>query len=80
MSMSKYIKGIADSKKVQLAKQIKENCESLGVNISYQIYDVLEDGIDIPQKEFTTDYEEIIEIDVKDIPKEVEKIQFIISY
>lgn len=80
MSMSKYIKGIADSKKVELAKQIKENCESLGVDIPYDVYNMLEDGIDIPQKEFTTDYEEIIEIDVKDIPKEVEKIQFIISY
>ena len=44
------------------------------------VNDILEDGIDIPQKELTTDYEEIIEIDVKDIPKEVEKIQFIISY
>lgn len=80
MSMSKYIKGIADSKKVELAKQIKENCESLGAVVPSEIYELLEDGIEIPQKEFTTDYEEIIEIDVKDIPKEVEKIQFIISY
>lgn len=80
MSMSKYIKGIADSKRVELAKQIKENCVSLGVDVPYDIYELLDDGIDIPQKEFTTDYEEIIEIDVKDIPKEVEKIQFIISY
>ena len=38
MSMSKYIKGIADSKKVELAKQIKENCESLGVDIPYDVY------------------------------------------
>ena len=80
MSMSKYIKGIADAKKVELAKQAKENCEFLGIDVPSKIYDILEDGIDIPQKEFTTDYEEIIEIDVKDIPKKVEKIQFIISY
>jgi len=80
MSMSKYIKGIADSKKVELAKQAKVNCESLGIDVPSKVYEILEDGIDIPQKEFTTDYEEIIEIDVKDIPKEVEKIQFIISY
>lgn len=80
MSMSKYIKGIADSKKVELAKQIKENCNLLGVYAPDEIDDLLEDGIEIPQKEFTTDYEEIIEIDVKDIPKEVEKIQFIVSY
>lgn len=80
MSMSKYIKGIADSKRVELAKQTKVNCESLSINVPSEVYEILEDGIDIPQKEFTTDYEEIIEIDVKDIPKEVEKIQFIISY
>ena len=80
MSMSKYIKGIVDSKKVELAKQIKENCESLGAVVPSEIYELLEDGIDIPQKKFTTDYEEIIEIDVKDISKEIEKIQFIISY
>lgn len=80
MSMSKYIKGIADSKKVELAEQVKENCTLLGIDVPDEIDDLLEDGITIPQKEFTTDYEEIIEIDVKDIPKEVEKIQFIISY
>lgn len=80
MSMSKYIKGIADSKRVEFAKQAKVNCESLGIDVPGEVYEILEDGIEIPQKEFTTDYEEIIEIDVKDIPKEVEKIQFIISY
>lgn len=80
MSMSKYIKGIADSERVELAKQVKVNCESLGIDVPSEVYELLEDGIDIPQKEFTTNYEEIIEIDVKDIPKEVEKIQFIISY
>lgn len=80
MSMSKYIKGIADSKKVELAEQVKENCTLLGIDVPDEIDDLLEDGITIPHKEFTTDYEEIIEIDVEDIPKEVEKIQFIISY
>lgn len=69
MSMSKYIKEIADSKKVELAKQAKINCESLGIDVPSEVYEILENGIDIPQKEFTADYEEIIEIDVKDIPK-----------
>lgn len=80
MSMSEYIKGIADSRKVEIAKQIEENCKLLGIHAPDEVDDLLEDGIEIPQKKFTTDYEEIIEIDVKDIPKEVEKIQFIISY
>ena len=80
MSMSKYIKGIADSKRVELAEQAKVNCESLGIDVPSKVYEILEDRIEIPHKEFNTDYEEIIEIDVKDIPKEVEKIQFIISY
>ena len=80
MSMNKYIKGIADSIRVELAKQAKVNCEFLGIDVPSKVYELLEDRIAIPQKEFTTDCKEIIEIDVKDIPKEVEKIQFIISY
>lgn len=80
MSMSRYIRGIADAEKIEKAKQAKKTMQSLGLDYPCELDDICESNIDIPNKEFTDEYEDIIEINVKDIPKEVTKIQFIISY
>lgn len=82
MSMSRYIRGIADAEKIEKAKQVKENMRFLGLEDEYpdKIDDICESNINIPNRKFTEDYKEIIEINVKEIPKEVTKIQFIISY
>ena len=80
MSMLRYIRGIADAEKIEKAKQAKKTMQSLGLDYPCELDDICESNIEIPNKEFTNEYEDIIEINVKDIPKEVTKIQFIISY
>lgn len=80
MSMSKYIRAIPDSKKREQAIQTIKNLKELGLHIPSELEEIKDNDVDIPQKEFDTEFEEIIEINVKDIPKEVEKIQFVISY
>lgn len=80
MSMSKYIRAIPNAEKRKNAIQAIENLQALGLEISDKLYEIRDEFIQIKQREFTNDYEEIIEIDVKDIPKEVEKIQFVLSY
>ena len=80
MGMSKYIRAISNSEKREIAEKTKEQLERLNIQVPHEIYEIIEDDIDIPSKEFNTDYEEIIEIKVKDIPDKVDKIQFVISY
>lgn len=80
MSMSTYIRAIPDADKRNKAIETIKNLKSLGLKVPDELYDLQDNDVEIRKKEFNTDYEEIIEIDVKDIPKEVEKIQFVISY
>jgi hypothetical protein len=80
MSMSAYIRVIPDAGKRDVAIQTIKNLEKLNLEIPSELYDLKDGDVDIPQVEYNTDYEEIIEIKVKDIPKEAEKIQFVISY
>jgi len=80
MSMSKYIRAIPDVNKREKAIQTIKNLEQLGLEIPGKLYDIRDNNIDLEHKEYRTDYEDIIEIDVKRIPEEVEKIQFVISY
>lgn len=80
MGMYKYIRAISNSEKRKVAEKTKEQLERLNISVPSEIYEILEDNIDIPIKEFNTDDEEIIEIKVKDIPDKVDKIQFVISY
>ncbi len=80
MSMSAYIRAIPDAGKRDVAMQTIKNLEKLNLEVPSELYELQENDVDIPKIEYNTDYEEIIEIDVKDIPKEVEKIQFVISY
>ena len=80
MSMSTYIRAIPDAAKRDVAIQTIKNLEKLNLEIPSELYDLRDNDVDIPQVEYNTDCEEIIEIKVKDIPKEVEKIQFVISY
>lgn len=82
MSMSAYIRVIPDADKRDKAIETIKNLESLGLgaDIPCELYDIRDNDIGIRKKEYNIDCEEIIEIDVKDIPKEAEKIQFVISY
>lgn len=82
MSMSAYIRAIPDADKRNKAIETINNLESLGLgaDIPCELYDIRDNDIAIRKRKYNTDYEEIIEIDVKDIPKEAEKIQFVISY
>lgn len=80
MGMCKYIRAISNSEKREIAEKTKEQLERLNIKVPAEIYKIIEDDIDIPSKEFNTDYEEIIEIKVKDIPDKVDTIQFVISY
>ncbi len=82
MSMSAYIRAIPDVEKRDKATETIKNLELLGLKteIPDELYEIRDNDIPIIKKEYSTDYEEIIEINVKDIPKEVEKIQFVISY
>ena len=80
MGMCKYIRAISNSEKREVAEKTKEQLERLNIKVPAEIYEIIEDDIDIPSKEFNTDYEEIIEIKVKDIPDKVDTIQFVISY
>lgn len=80
MSMSAYIRVIPDADKRDKAIETINNLELLGLKIPDELYDLKDADIDMLKTQYNTDYEEIIEIDVKDIPKEAEKIQFVISY
>lgn len=80
MSMSAYIRAIPDDDKRNKAIETIENLESLGLKIPDELYEIRDNDIPIMKTEYRTDYEEIIEINVEDIPKEAEKIQFVISY
>lgn len=80
MSMTKFIRAIPDAGKRDVAMQTIKNLEKLNLEVPSELYDLRDNDVDIPKVEYNTDYEEIIEINVKDIPKEVEKIQFVISY
>lgn len=80
MSTSAYIRVIPDAAKRDVAIQTIKNLEKLNLEIPSELYDLRDADIDIPQVEYYIDCEEIIEIKVKDIPKEAEKIQFVISY
>lgn len=82
MSMSAYIRVIPDADKRNKAIETIKNLELLGLKteIPDELYEIRDNDIPIIKKEYSTDCEEIIEINVKDIPKEAEKIQFVISY
>lgn len=82
MSMSKFIRLIPNAERRDKAIETIENLELLGLKteIPDELYDIRDNDIPIIKTEYSTDYEEIIEIDVKNIPKEAEKIQFVISY
>ena len=80
MSMSAYIRVIQDAAKRDVAMQTIKNLEKLNLEVPSELYDLRDADIDIPQVEYSIDCKEIIEIKVKDIPKEAEKIQFVISY
>lgn len=82
MSMDKFIRVIPNAERRDKAIETIKNLELLGLKteIPDELYEIRDNDIAIRKKEFNTDYEEIIEIAVKDIPKEAEKIQFVISY
>lgn len=80
MSMSAYIRAIPDAAKRDVAIQTIKNLEKLNLEVPSELYDLQDGDVDIPQVEYNTDCKDIIEINVKDIPKEAEKIQFVISY
>jgi hypothetical protein len=78
--MAKFIRAIPDAGKRDVAMQTIKNLEKLNLQVPSELYDLRDNDVDIPKVVYNTDYEEIIEIKVKDIPKEVEKIQFVISW
>ena len=82
MSMSKFIRLIPNAERRDKAIETIENLELLGLKteIPDELYEIRDNDIPIITTEYSTDYEEIIEINVEDIPKEAEKIQFVISY
>lgn len=80
MSMSTHIQGIADSAKLEKAKTARDTLNELGLDYPSELDDIIEDSIEIPFKKVPSDYQDIWEIDLKDIPSNVTKIRFINSY
>lgn len=80
MSMSTYIHGIADSEKLERAKQARKTLIDLGLDYPSELDDIVEDTISIPVTKVPDEFNDIWELDVKDIPTNVTKIRFINSY
>lgn len=80
MSMSTYIHGIADAAKLQRAVEARKTLNELGLEYPDELDDIIEDSIAIPYTKVPDEYNDVWEIDVKDIPKNVTKIRFINSY
>ena len=80
MSMSTHILGIADKDKLERATQARKTLQEFGLEYPCELDNIIEDAIKIPVEKIPSDYEDIFEVDVKSIPKNVEKIRFIVSY
>lgn len=80
MSMSTYIKGIPSKEKLESAERIVKDCKIAGIEYPDVIDEILEEEISLPIEKVPSEYEDIWEIKVKDIPEGVETIRFINSY
>lgn len=80
MSMSTYILGVVNKDRLEKAIQARKTLQEFGLEYPDELDDIIEDSIDIPFEKVPDDCEDIFEVDVKRIPKNVEKIRFIVSY
>lgn len=80
MSMSTYIKGIPCKEKLEAAERIIKDCKIAGVEYPDGVDEIVEEEIKLPVEKIPSEYEDIWEIKVKDIPEGVETIRFINSY
>lgn len=88
MGMSTHVYGIRDMDgKYKKMMEVKQFCDSRGVSYPEEVRlyfghktesEMLE--MEIPSTEYLDDSSQGIEIEVKDIPKEVKTIRFVNSY